>query len=199
MQSSNYRAGLLKKINAIRKITFAIMGACIVFIAASSCFLLYHAHKMGASYFSAWLTLFGLFFFLAAVLLLVPFFRKYSDVISNLNGEDTEALRQINESRSWIEKYLPSFIIYSGKIRVFKLYNQQELFFTELAEISIRTNYFSKSRQDRIVIFRKLSGGTYFFGIDGNPAQRTYRLLRVTSGQERRKSTLKRIAWNSGK
>jgi len=70
-------------------------------------------------------------------------------------------------------KYLPSFIIYSVKITVFKVYSQPELYFKDLAEISIQLNYFSKSSQDKIVICRKLNG-RFYFSINGNPTQRKH-------------------------
>lgn len=37
-------------------------------------------------------------------------------------------------------------------------------------------NYFSRGRQNKLVIFKKLKGGSFFLGMDSNPAQQKHLL-----------------------
>ncbi|MDR6132350.1 UNVERIFIED_CONTAM: hypothetical protein QE387_003758 [Pseudacidovorax intermedius] len=104
------------------------------------------------------------------------FFKGYLEVIGVMTDEDLETMEKLEKTRWWLEKQLPSFIIYSGKIRVFKLYSQPDISFTELSEILIRPNYFSRGRQNKLVIFKKSKGGSFFFGMDSNPAQEEHLL-----------------------
>lgn len=174
MQEKNYRDILLKKIGFIRIIFLGIIGFFTAFMAMAIAVLFYYAH--GGNNFSIYMVLFGLLFFIAVGIFINYFFKSYIEVINLITENDLENLERLGESRWWLDKYLPSFIIYSGKIRVFKLYRQPDLYFNELSEISIRTNYFSRSRQNKLVIFKKIKGGSYFFGMDSNPAQQKHLL-----------------------
>ncbi|WP_027388668.1 hypothetical protein [Chryseobacterium gregarium] len=175
MLKNNYREVLLKKISRIKKITFGMIGFCIAFMIAGLCILFYYSYKTDITAdYSIYSVLFGLCLFIIVGILLRSFFKSYNEVINEMNNEDLETLEKLGESRSWTEKSLPSFIVYSGKIRVFKLYHQPDFYFTDLTEISIRPNNFTRSRQNQLVIFKKSKGGSYFFGIDSNYLQRNH-------------------------
>lgn len=175
MPEKNYRELLLKKIGHIKRITLSILGTCITFIAVGISVLLYYSSR-DRNDFTIYMTLFGLFFFIVVGIFINFFFKSYVEVINVMTHQDLEVLEGLSESRWWIEKYLPSFIIYSGQIRIFKLYRQPKLYFIEIDEISIRPNYFSRSRQTKLVIFKKLKGGNCFFSMDSNPVQQKHLL-----------------------
>ncbi|WP_322924826.1 MULTISPECIES: hypothetical protein [unclassified Chryseobacterium] len=110
---------------------------------------------------------------LATLIFSISFFRSYKNVLTTINDEDLETLRKISESRFWLNRYLPSFIIYSGKIKVFKWFSQPEFYFSELKEIKIKT-MFTRGSQNKLVIFKKLKGGSFFFAIDNNQIQQKH-------------------------
>lgn len=175
MLKRDYREALLKKISLIKKISFGIIGFCTAFMIAGLCILFYYSYKTDRTAdYSTYSVLFCLCLFITAGIFLRSFFKSYNEVINEMTNEDLETLEKLGESRSWTEKYLPSFIIYSGKISVFKLYHQPDFYFTDLTEISIRPNNFTRSRQNQLVIFKKSNGGSYFFGIDSNYLQRNH-------------------------
>lgn len=176
MLNKNYRRDLLKKINLIKKITLGIMGSCIILMITGVCILFYYAQTMNTMNFTIYLTSFVLVLLIVAFFFTIFFFRSYDKVINEMNGADLETLEKLSESRSWIEQYLPSFIIYSGKIIVFKFYHQPDLYFTDLTEISIRNNYFTRGKQNKMVIFKKSKGGSCFFSIDSNYLQQKHLL-----------------------
>lgn len=180
MLSKNYRELLLKKVNLIKKMTLGIIGFCLVFMIIAACTVFYYTYStFGTINISSCFILFGIIFFTIKGLLMKSFFKSYNEVITSMNDEDLETLENLDESRSWIEKYLPSFIIYSGKIRIFKLYHQPDLAFTDLTKLSIRPNYFTRGRQNKLVIFRKSNGKTIFFSIDSNPIQHQHLIERA--------------------
>lgn len=176
MLKTNYREMLLKKISRIRNIILGIIGCCTVFIAAGMGLLLYYEYITKSGRSTIYMMLPGLFLFIGSAVFMRSFFKKYIEVIELMTDEDLQTLETLGQSRRWLEQYFPSFIIYSDKIRIFKLYQQPDISFTELSEISIRPNYFSRNRQNKLVIFKKSKGGSYFFGIDSNPAQQKHLL-----------------------
>lgn len=173
MEEKNYRQEILKKINLIKKIFFVLMAFFIVVISASLAVLYYYNYKMNGNYIQVYIILLVLVIITALSIFSISFFKSYGGVIKTMNDEDLATLETLNQSRSWIEKYLPSFIIYSGKIRVFKLMKQPDFYFKDLSEISIRT-FYNRGGQGHIVIFKKTQGGSYFFSINNSFSQQKH-------------------------
>ncbi|MDR6514726.1 hypothetical protein [Chryseobacterium camelliae] len=171
MLKTNYRETVLQKVRRLRNIILGIVGFCIAFIAAGMGILLYYGYITNGNSTSVYMMLPGFLIFIGLAVFMRSFFKGYLEVIEVMTDEDLETMERLGKTRWWMEKQLPSFIIYSGKIRVFKLYSQPDFSFTELSEISIRPNYFSRGRQNKLVIFKKAKGGSFFFGMDSNPAQ----------------------------
>lgn len=167
----NYRDLFQNKILFYRRIFFVIIGLCALFNAAAIAVLVYYVRMTNGNYFTVLMVLFGLLLFTGIAVAVTRFFKTHLEVIRMISDSDLEALEKLSKSRWWMEKYLPSFIISSGKITIFKLFRQTDLYFTEISQISIRPNYLSKGRQNKLVIFKKSDGGSYFFGIDSNPFQ----------------------------
>jgi len=150
-----------------------------LFIGVVSILIVFYAFfskqlQLPSSDFTLLLIIIQFIILVATLFLSVSFFRSYKKVLTTINDEDLKTLKRIRESRFWLEKYLPSFIIYSGKIKVFKWLNQPEFCFSELKEISIKTNMLTRGKQNKVVIFKKRRGGSFFFAIDNNPSQIQY-------------------------
>jgi len=178
MDNKEYRDLFLRKINTGRIITGIILGICIIVLASLIIVYTFFGKQLQLPDYSYFLPLYliQLTLFIAALMCSISFFGSYKKVLTVINDKDLETLKKIGESRFWLERYLPSFIIYSGKIRVFKWFRQPEFYFTELKGIKLKTNVFTRGGQNRLVIFNKLKGGTFFFAIDNNSIQRKHLL-----------------------
>jgi len=176
MDNNEYRAKFLTKINSNKIITGIILGIFIVLVASFIIVYTFFGKQLQLPSYGYVVPLFVIQFIilLTTFILSISFFRSYGEVLAVMNANDLETLKQISESRSWPERYLPSFIIYSGKIRVFKWLRQPEFHFTELKEITIKTNIFTRGKQNRLVIFHKVNGCTFFFAVDNNSAQKRH-------------------------
>lgn len=178
MNNQEYRELFLRKINRNKIITMILLGIFMILVAAFIIVYTFFYKSLQLPSYGYALPLFIIQFIILMITLIlsISFFRSYIDVLAIMNDEDLETLKKISGSRSWLEKYLPSFIIYSGKIRVFKWFQQPEFYFTELKEIKIKTFVFTRGQQNRLVIFKKLKGGSFFFAIDNNSVQRKHLL-----------------------
>ena len=176
MQNKNDRQWFLKKINRVRIITGVILGIFITLIAACIVICSIFDEELHAYSFAKILFIIVLMLLIMVLVLNLFFFKSYTEVLKIMNDEDLQTLIQISESRFWLEKYLPSFIIYSGKIRIFTWLRQPDFYFSELKEIQIKTHIFTRGRQNKLVIFKKTKGGSFFFSIDSNPVQRKHLL-----------------------
>lgn len=136
MLKTNYCETVLKKISRLRNIIFGMVGFCIAFIVSGMG--LYYGYITDSSGTNMYIMLPGLLILIGLAVFMRSFFKGYIEVIKVMTNADLETLKRLGESRWWLEKYFPSFIIYSGKIRVFKLYRQPDISFNELIEISIR-------------------------------------------------------------
>ncbi|WP_261511131.1 hypothetical protein [Chryseobacterium paludis] len=144
-----------------------------VLILVSIAILYYYNYMMNGNYTFIYIILFPLIILVALSTFSMSFFKSYAEVIKIINDEDLAQLETMNQSRSWIEKYLPSFIIYSGKIRVFKLFKQPDFYFKDLSKISIRT-FYNRGGQNHLVILKKIQGGSYFFSISNSFLQQKH-------------------------
>jgi len=176
MQNKNDRQWFLKKINRVRIITDVILGIFITLIAACIVICSIFDEELHAYSFAKILFIIVLMLLIMVLVLNLFFFKSYTEVLKIMNDEDLQTLIQISESRFWLEKYLPSFIIYSGKIRIFTWLRQPDFYFSELKEIQIKTHIFTRGRQNKLVIFKKTKGRSFFFSIDSNPVQRKHLL-----------------------
>jgi len=165
---------MLKKIGLFRSITLGLFGFFTTIIVLGAALVVYYAAISNGNNSSVYIIAIGLIIIISMGIFSINFFKSYTAVVSVMTAEDLANLEKVAQSRSWLEQYLPSFIIYSGKIRVFKLYSQPDFYFTELREISIRPHYFSRGTQNKLVIFKNLEGKTYFFGMNSNPIQRQH-------------------------
>ncbi len=176
IQNKNNRQWFLKKINRVRIITGVILGIFITLIAASVTIYSIFDEELHVYSFAKILFIIVLMLLIMVLVLNLFFFKSYTEVLRIMNDDDLQTLIQISESRFWLEKYLPSFIIYSGKIRIFTWLRQPDFYFSELKEIQIKTNIFTRGRQNKLVIFKKTKGRSFFFSIDSNPVQRKHLL-----------------------
>jgi hypothetical protein len=176
MNINEYRAQFLKKINRNKIIAAILLGIFIVLVASFIIIYTFFDKQLQLPSYRYVLPLFviQLIILVVTLILSISFFRSYGDVLATMNAEDLAILKQISESRSWPDKYLPSFIIYSGKIRVFTWLRQPEFHFTELKELTVKTNIFTRGKQNRLVIFNKVNGGSFFFAVDNNSAQKRH-------------------------
>lgn len=175
MDNNDYRKLFLRKISILKIITITLLGLFIVIVATLIMFYTFFSKQLQLPRYDLTLLLLIIQFtiLVATLFLSLSFFRSYKKVLTTNNDEDLQTLKKIQESRSWLGKYLPSFIIYSGKIRVYKWFSQPEFYFSELKEIKMRT-LFTRGKQNRLVIFKKLKGGSFFFAIDNTPIQRKH-------------------------
>ncbi|WP_312175725.1 hypothetical protein [Chryseobacterium sp.] len=176
MNIKEYRAQFLKKINRNKIIAAILLGIFIVLVASFIIIYTFFDKQLQLPSYRYVLPLFviQLIILVVTLILSISFFRSYGDVLATMNAEDLAILKQISESRSWPDKYLPSFIIYSGKIRVFTWLRQPEFHFTELKELTVKTNIFTRGKQNRLVIFNKVNWGSFFFAVDNNSAQKRH-------------------------
>lgn len=175
MDNNNYRELFLRKIGMMKIIASIFLGLFIFIVATVIIFYIFFSKRLQLpSYdFILLLLITQLIILCATMFLSVSFFRSYKNVLATINDEDLETLKKMSESRFWLNKYLPSFIIYSGKIKVFKWFNQPEFYFSDLKEIKIKS-MFTRGKQNKLVIFKKLKGGSFFFAIDNNLTQQKH-------------------------
>lgn len=175
MDYNDYRELFLRTIGTMKIIAIIFLGLFIFIVAAVMIFYTFFSKplQLPNDDFILLLLITQFIILCATLFLSISFFRSYKNVLTTINDEDLKTLKKISESRFWLNKYLPSFIIYSGKIRVFKWLNQPEFYFSEIKEIKIKT-MFTRGSQNKLVIFKKLKGGSFFFAIDNNPIQQKH-------------------------
>jgi len=183
MTPVEYRTLFLRKINRKKIITGVLLGLFIVIVATFVIVYTFFSEQLQLPDYSYVVPLFMIQLAILITVLFqsISFFRSYEKVLFSMNDEDLETLKKISESRSWLDRYLPSFIIYSGKIKVFKWLGKSEFYFKELKEIKIKTSVFTRGRQNRLVIFSKVDGGTFFFAMDNNTVQRKHLLEKAVA------------------
>lgn len=164
MQNDEYRKLLLSKIFMSKIIIIVILAIFITITAAGVVIYTLFNKQLNLPTESFVSTLFTILLILLIIVLIlsIRFLRSYREVLILMSNDDLKTLKQINESRFWLEKFLPSFIIYSGQIRVFTWFRQPDFHFTELKEIKIKASVFARGRQNKIVSFKTIKGSSFF-------------------------------------
>ena len=120
MPENNYRKFLLEKIRFFSNIILGIISFFTISIMLGIGILFYFGYIEYGDHYSIYIVVFGLLFIFVTGIAVKHFFKHYVQIMHLMSNSDLETLERISESRWWIEKYLPSFIIHSGNHLIIK-------------------------------------------------------------------------------
>jgi len=84
---------------------------------------------------------FFLVFAIPGIFVIDKFFKRYFSVVNTLSNQDLEKFKNVNENLSFIEKYMPSYIIKENVVIFFRLFNQFNLNFMDMESLNVKTVY----------------------------------------------------------
>ncbi|SDR03947.1 hypothetical protein SAMN05421664_3241 [Chryseobacterium soldanellicola] len=167
---------ILKKIALRKRWSLGLFITCLILMWAGLFILLYYTSRDDNSYlhFPLFLILFICLLFSTLGIFMFKFFKSYITTLNELSEKESSMFVEQGTSRPFAEQWMPSFIIYQGKVKFFKLFKQPEYDFADIKAIQFKRFNFTKSRQDCRINIQLINGIKHYFHVNGNLSQRTY-------------------------